>query len=61
MLTTGVIVEIVIIVTVAGKVVESVIATQRGTVIVTEIVTVIAETVKGAIRTERDGQKEMAA
>ncbi len=50
--------EIVIIITVTGIVVETVIAMEKGTGIVTEIVTAIAETVKGAIGTERDDQKE---
>lgn len=59
MLTTGVVMEKVIIVMVTGIVGETVIAMGKGTAIVTEIVTAIAETVKGAIGTERDGQNEM--
>lgn len=63
MLTTGVVIESerVIIVMVTGIVGETVIAMGKGTAIVTEIVIVTTETVKGAIGTERDGQKEMAA
>ncbi len=60
MLTTGVVMEIVIIIVmVTGIVAETVNAMGKGTAIVTEIVIVIAETVKGTIGTERDGQTEM--
>lgn len=60
MLTTGVVMEIVIIIVMAtGIVAETAIATGKETGIVTEIVIAIAGTVKGAIGTERDGQKEM--
>ncbi len=60
MLTTGVVMEIVIIIVMVTSIVaETVIAMGKGNGIVTEIVIAIAETVKGAIGTERDGQKEM--
>lgn len=57
MLTTGVVMEKVIIVMVTDIVGETVIA--MGIAIVIEIVMAIAETGKGAIGTERDGQNEM--
>ncbi len=50
--------EMVIIVTVTGIVAETVIAVEKETGIVTEIIIAIAKTVKGAIGTERDGQKK---
>lgn len=58
---TGVVMGIVIIVTVTGTVVETVIAMGKGTVIViaTEIAMVTVETVTEVIGTERDGQTEM--
>lgn len=58
-MTTGVIIKRIIIFMVTGIVGETVIAMGKGTAIVTEIVIVTTETVKGAIGTERDGQKEM--